>query len=106
MRRCPRPFRFCIEFVAALTAVAVLLGGFLIYRLSMGPLSTTVLTPYLSQALTSRLPSATADIKSSVLTWDNTNHSIDVHAETIDIKSASGSPIARIPSLDVRISVI
>jgi hypothetical protein len=105
LRKLARPLRLLIEFIGGFIAAAVVLWLLLIWRLNAAPVNLAFLTPYTETAITDLVPGTQAAVTSSALTWDNTDHSITLHAEGIKLNGPNNAPIADIPALDIRISV-
>src|SRR5262249_32256971 len=77
----------------------------IIWRLSTAPMNLAFLTPYTQAAVTSLVPGTKASITNSMLTWDNADHSITLHANGAKLTGTNDEPIAEIPALDMRISL-
>lgn len=101
-----RPLRITLEIIASLVGIVILLGLFLAWRLSQGPLQSSFLTPYLERGIETLAPGTTATIDHSLLAWDDMDHSIALHADNVEVHDRYGNTIAAIPQLDVQLSLI
>lgn len=101
-----RSFRFIVELIAGIIGLTVVAGALLVWRLSMGPITSTFLTPHLQEFAEDLIPGATAEISNTLLTWDNADRSITLHADGIKLSGTEGESIVEVPSVDVRISVL
>ncbi|MGE3624565.1 MAG: DUF3971 domain-containing protein, partial [Bdellovibrionales bacterium] len=101
-----RPLRVILKILAAFIVLAVIMGGLFIWRLSRSPISTSFFTPYLEKAIEARAPGTDAHIAHSLLTWDNADHTIALHAEGIRVAGRNDKPIAEIPAVDVRVNAL
>lgn len=101
-----RAFKYLIEFVAAVVAIAVVLGVLAIWRLSSQPVSSTYLTPYVQSGIGYLLPNATSEIGSTLLVWDNSDNTIALQGEKVKLRDVSGNVIASLPSLKIKFSVL
>ena len=104
-RALARPCRYFIEFVAAVAGVIVILGVLLIWRLSSSPMTSSFLKPYIESSIVNLVPGAHVAINNSVITWDNTDHSISLHADGLHLTDNDGDPIADLPDVEIRVSV-
>jgi len=100
-----RPLRLIVEFVAAVIGVGIVLIALLAWRLNEGPITSTYFTPYIEKAINSILPGTRAAIGSTVLVWDNTDHSISLRADDVHITGPQESPVAVVKDLNLRMSI-
>ena len=101
-----RHLRTFAEFIAAFVGVLLLVSVAVIWRLSASPLNSTFLTPYIEAGIERLIPDAHPQIAHTLLTWDNVDHSLALHADGIVIKNGKDNVIAEVPNLDIRLSVI
>jgi len=107
LRFITRPVRLFLEFLAAFAGVLIVLAFLLIWRLSASPISSSFLTPYIESGIVNLVPGTRVSIAHSLLTWDNTDRSITLHADGIKMEAGSDhAPIADIPNLAIRVSVL
>jgi len=106
LRFLTRPVRFVIEFIAGFIGVLVVVGVLLVWRLSMSPVSSSFLTPYVEAGIVDLVPGTQVTIAHSLLAWDNADRSVTLQADGIHMASKDGAPIADVPNLAIRISVL
>ena len=94
-----------IELLAALVGTTAVTALGLLWWLSAHPVSSTILTPYVEQALDGELPAARVKIQRSLLSWDNKNHALALYAEGLTMREPAGTVIAEIPKLDIHLSL-
>ena len=94
------------ESLPGLVAVIVIFGLLLIWRLSTGPIHSSFATPYLEAIIEGLVPDTDVQIANTLLTWDNDNHSVALHAEGIHIVEQSGMVIAEVPTVDIQLSAV
>ena len=78
----------------------------LVWRLSNSSIIATNLTPYIESGIDIYLPGTHTQIDHTVLTWDNIEHTISLHAENVKVSYRDGTLIADVPTLDIQLSVI
>jgi hypothetical protein len=100
-----RFLRYIVEFVAAFVGFFILLAFLLAWRLSVRPISSDFLTPYIESGIEELVPGSAVHASGSLLRWDNLEHEVTIHADDIKIDNARGVEIADIPSFDARISL-
>lgn len=94
----------CIEVAVG---VVVVTGALLIvsaWRLSQGPVSLQFLMPYAREFLQDEKSPVQASVKDIVLTWAGWQRALDVRAEDVSIRTASGQRLARIREVSVSLS--
>jgi hypothetical protein len=101
-----RSLNILLRSVAGLIGLLIALSLFLVWRLNAGPIRTEFFTPYIINAIDNTIPGARTQIASAVLTWDNEDHSVTLHADGIKIANAGGDTIAELPSIGVRLSAL
>jgi hypothetical protein len=101
----PRSLRTFLEFLAAFIGLVVLVMALVAWRLSASPINSTFLTPYIEAGIERYVPDAHAQIAHTLLTWDNADRSVTLHADGFVIKNGKDSAIAEVPSLDIRLSL-
>lgn len=101
-----RSLRNIAEFITAFLALILLVMGLIIWRLSDSPINSTFLTPYIEAGIERYIPGAHAQINNTLLTWDNADHSLALHADGVVIKNGESSTIAEVPNLNIRLSLI
>jgi hypothetical protein len=101
-----RSLRIFAKFIAGLAGTLIVLSLLLVWRLNAGPIRTEFFTPYIVNGIDKTIPGARTEITNAVLTWDNADRSVTLHADGIKISNANGDTIALLPSVGVRLSVI
>jgi hypothetical protein len=64
----------------------------------------SVLTPYLEEALDAALGGRRINIHTTVLAWDVEAKSLELRAQQVTIRQRDNSPLATIPTIDVKLS--
>jgi hypothetical protein len=101
-----RFLRYVIEIIAAFVGVGIVLAVLLVWRLSVHPITSDFMTPYVEAVIEEIIPDSEVHVDATLLTWSGIEHSISVHADHIKITDAKGTEIADVPMLDANISVI
>lgn len=100
-----RLFRYTLVSVAALVALAVLCLGFLFWKISAAPVTSTELTPYVEAALARFVPGGEAKIEHTSFAWDNIDYSLSLACDGVKIRDAQGAMVASFPSVNLKIGV-
>lgn len=101
-----RQIRAIAEFVIAFLALMTLVVTIGVWRLNSSPITSEVMTPYVEAGVARYIPGAHAKIAHTVLSWDNADHSVALHADGVVIMKADNSVIGEVPNVDIRLSVI
>jgi hypothetical protein len=101
-----RSVRILSEFIAAFLGLVVLVAALVIWRLSSSPINSTFLTPYVEGGISRYIPGAHPKIEHTLVTWDNVDYAVLLHADKLVITNAKDKVIAEVPSLDIRLSLI
>jgi hypothetical protein len=91
-----------LESVAAVALVAVVLAGFLAWRLSQGPISIDSVTRYIETALSDPASGRRVTIGESGLIWDPDDHALEVRADRVSVFDAQGQAVVVVPEMTVR----
>lgn len=101
-----RRLRPILEFTATFLGLILLVLALVIWRLSYSPINSTFMTPYIESGIERYIPDAHPQIAHTLLTWDNADHSIALHADGVSIRNGKQQLIAAIPTLDIRLSLL
>jgi hypothetical protein len=101
-----RSVSLTLKTSAALLALVILGASVLVWRLSVRPLSSTFMTPYIESAVDRYIPETHTEIADTLLTWNNIDHSIAFHANDIKIINKENDVIAEVPSVDIKLSAV
>jgi hypothetical protein len=91
-----------------LVAGLAVLTGLAAWRLASGPITLTLLTPTLAQALDDAVRSAgdlRATVGETVVVWDGFEHPLALRLHDVRIAAADGETVATVPELGVGLSV-
>jgi hypothetical protein len=99
-----RTTKVLLEITAGLIAFAAIVAGVLVWRVSQGPVELNFLTPRLERALAQGGADMDVSIGGTVLAWEGWPETFAVRLQNIRI-SAQARSVARIPSLDLRLSL-
>lgn len=94
-----------LEVVIGLIALAVILGGVAVWRLSQGPLPLGFLASELETALSDPERGISVSIETTVLVWSPQTQSVDLQARTVRITSPQAKQQAILPSVTVELSL-
>ncbi len=100
-----RSLRIFIELLLGLIGVLALIGLGVVLRLNVSPVSSTFMTPYIESGIERIIPDSHAQIEHSLLTWDNEEQALALHAEQVVIRDSQNNPVAELPTLDFRLSL-
>ena len=98
-----RTTRIVIEVIAAIVGVVLLVAGFAAWRLTSGPIPLDILTPYVTQALSS--DSVRIEFHNTVLAWQGWRRAVEVEVRDVHVRGADGTVLASAPELAVRFSL-
>jgi hypothetical protein len=101
-----RFLRIACEVIASLAGIAIMLALFLIWRLGNGPMQATFLTPTIESSIESLVPDTRVSIAYTLLAWNDTNHSITLHADQLDVRDKEGRVIAGVSEFDTQLSLL
>jgi len=99
-----RWLRFVLELIAGLAGAVIFLGILLVWRLDHSPAAATFLTPPIKAVIDQALPGLHCHIEHTLLEWSNTDLSLFLHADNIDLDNDAGIHVITIPSLDLEVS--
>ncbi len=99
-----RSAKVVTEVIVGIIAVAALLAGLFVWRLSSGPLSIDVLTPKLEESFADNERGLTLQVGETVLDWGR-EKTIDLRARNVRIVGPDGTVIAAVPDVKVALSL-
>jgi len=85
--------------------VFVVLLGFLVWQLAQGPISLSLITPNLRDALSDSFGPYKVDFEEAYLVWSERTRSLDIAVQKTRIFDANDSKIANFPEIDLRFSL-
>jgi hypothetical protein len=91
-----------------LVAGLAVLAGLAAWRLASGPITLTILTPALTQALDAAVRTAgdlRATVGDTVVIWDGFEHPLALRLRDVRLGTADGQTVAAIPELGVGLSL-
>ncbi|RMD64041.1 MAG: hypothetical protein D6826_03455, partial [Alphaproteobacteria bacterium] len=97
--------RIALEVIIGLMAVAALLVGVALWRLSSGPVQLEFLTPRIERALSDPRGGYTVRVGATELTWGGWARTVDLHARNLTVFSAEEEVVAVLPDVVVRLSL-
>lgn len=101
-----RRLRYIIEAIAAIVGVMIVLGVLLAWRLSVTPISSDFLTPYIEAGIENIVPDSHVQLSSTLLTWNGDERAISLHAENIKVSDKGGNEVAVVPAFDAKLSLL
>jgi hypothetical protein len=100
-----RSAKILTEVIIGVIAVAALLTGLAVWRLSAGPLPVDFLTPYLENSFADNEKGLSLDIEDTVLTWGEGTRTLDLRVRNAQILNPDGSSLAALPEVSVSLSL-
>jgi hypothetical protein len=97
--------RFIMHTVASLVAVTAIVIAVLAWRLSGGPISLAVLTPYVQDALSQTESPYQVEFADTVLTWAGWERALDIRIVDVRVVGADGVVAASAPEISLSLSV-
>jgi hypothetical protein len=93
-----------LGLISSLVLIAAISAAALAYRLSQGPLSLSLLTPAIEQALGRASGGLNITLADTVLQWDAQDGALSVHIRDIRTLGPDGRALASVPEATVSIS--
>ena len=93
-----------LGLISSLVLIAAIAAAALAYRLSQGPLSLSLLTPAIAQALSRTSGGLDITLADTVLQWDAQDGALSVHIRDIRTLGPDGRVLASVPEATVSIS--
>jgi len=93
-----------LRLVAALIASFAMLLAVAAWLLSTGPVSLSLLTPYLKEALTLGQADIRVELDDTILTWAGWDRTLDIRAIGVRLLNEQGVAIAVIPEVSLGLS--
>lgn len=93
-----------LGLISSLVLIAAIAAAGLAYRLSQGPLSLSVLTPAIAQALSRASGGLNITLAATVLVWDAQEGALSVHIRDIRTLGPDGRVLASVPEATVSVS--
>lgn len=94
---------FLFKLIGALTMLAMLLVAWSVYRLGLGPLSLSPLTPILERTLSRSAPDLSVSIGDTILNWSRSDRSLAIEAVAVQLRK-NGALLANFPEMSLRLS--
>lgn len=95
-----------VELAAALVAGVAILGGFVIWRLSQGPLELTFLTPIIQDALDRPESPVGVHVGSAQVIWENWDRAVEVRALDVVVRArADGAVVLTLPEVAIGLTL-
>jgi hypothetical protein len=86
-------------------AVAILGCGFLVWKLSEGPLSLGILSPVIETTLNAAIEDFRIEIDDAVLRWSESDRSLHIRVLGVDFIDAQDTLIGNVPEIEVDLDV-
>jgi hypothetical protein len=99
-----RSAKVVTEVIVGAIAVAVLMAGVFVWRLSTGPVSIDFLTPYLEESFADNERGLALQVKETVLAW-GAERTMDLRARNVRIVGPDGAIVAAVPDVKVALSL-
>ena len=99
-----RSAKVVTEVIVGAIAVAVLMAGVFVWRLSTGPVSIDFLTPYLEESFADNERGLALQVKETVLAW-GAERTIDLRARNVRMVGPDGAIVAAVPDVKVALSL-
>jgi uncharacterized protein YhdP len=97
--------RTTVKFFAVLVLAGVAAGMLLLWRLSRGPISLDVLTPYIERTLNASDASIHVSVGATQLAWAGWRRGIYLRAQDVRATATDGVVVASIPALALRLAL-
>lgn len=95
-----------VRIFAAFAAILVMAVVLAVWRLSIGPINVTFLTPTIEKIVDHYLPDTHTQINHTIFDWDNIEHVFALSASDVVIKDDANNIIATVPQSRVSISAL
>ncbi|MDX1575341.1 MAG: AsmA-like C-terminal domain-containing protein [Kiloniellales bacterium] len=99
-----RSAKILTEVIVGVIAVAALITGLFVWRLSTGPVPIDFLTPYLENSFADNERGLTLQVEETVLDWGQAQ-TIELRARDVRIVGPDGATIAAVPDVKVTLSL-
>ena len=96
---------FVLHVIAAAVGAAAIVFAVALWRLSAGPVSLAFLAPYVEDALSAEDASFKVSFDDFILTWAGWERSLDIRAVGVQVFSADGDVLARVPEMSLVLSL-
>ncbi|MEM6902031.1 MAG: AsmA-like C-terminal region-containing protein [Pseudomonadota bacterium] len=96
----------CLEGVAMLTGLLVILAVILGWRLSSGPLQLDFLNDDVTEALNAAAAPLSIEIGNLAMVWDNSEAALKLTARGIIARRSDGGIAAQIPQADIALDIL
>ncbi|MBM3517005.1 MAG: hypothetical protein FJX56_03775, partial [Alphaproteobacteria bacterium] len=100
----PPAIRLIVRLIAAAIAALSIALAILAWRLSSGPISLTLLTPYLQDALNRGGMTLRVEVLDTALAWAGRDRTLELQAKEVRLINAEGRPVAVLPQLSLALS--
>jgi len=100
-----RSAKILTEVIIGVIALAALVLGLAVWRLSSGPLSVGFLTPLLEQSFADNERGLALDVGETTLSWKDGSRTLDLRARSVRIVNDDGTTIAAVPEVSVSLSL-
>ncbi len=94
-----------LRFVAAAAAAAAIGVAAVSWRLSQGPVSLAILTPYLEDAIRFSDADLRVALDDTVLTWAGWQRTLDIRAVNVRLGTVDGPTVAVLPQMSIGLSM-
>ncbi|MDG2034108.1 MAG: hypothetical protein P8J29_09235, partial [Rhodospirillales bacterium] len=99
-----RSIRLAVQLAGVLAVGSMIVAGVLAWRLTSGPVSIALLTPYFESALSSRTGSYMVSVDDTILKWVGGDRAVDLILRGTRILSPEGQMLAQVPELAISLS--
>ncbi|WP_309418884.1 AsmA-like C-terminal domain-containing protein [Telmatospirillum sp.] len=96
--------RSLFQLLGAVGVTVLVLAAWFGYRLSEGPLSLSLLSPYIEDALSSPEGGYTVELDRTVLAWSKETRTIEIRVENVRAVSGERGIVASVPEMTVALS--
>jgi hypothetical protein len=99
-----RSARILVEVLGTIVAGIAILVAVAAWRLSQGPITLSLLTPYIEEALSAPDRGFTLRIDRTVLAWGGWERTLDLQGIGIHVIDPAGRPLLTLPEISLRLS--
>ncbi|MEO0391843.1 MAG: AsmA-like C-terminal domain-containing protein [Pseudomonadota bacterium] len=105
LSRCRRPAIWCVEGLAMVTGIAVILALALTWRLSSGPLAIDFLTEEIEHALSAAAAPMEVELGAITILWDEREKGLRLAGQSVRLRGETGRLIASFPRVDISLAI-
>jgi hypothetical protein len=100
-----RSFKILAELATIIVVGITVLAAFATVRLSMGPMSLDILTPYVERGLNAEGGNFKVTLGGTVLAWSKADRDLDIVVKNVRVTNRQGAEQAYVPEIAIGLSI-